>query len=585
MGIPAQKLSHNRPVSEPTTADRLVRFLGDKKVPMVFGMTGAAIMPVYDALFKVGSPRHIISGHEQGAAHMAEGLAKVTGRAGVVMATSGPGATNLVTGLADAMMDSVPLVAITGQVNKGLMGKDAFQEADIEGITMPVTKHNYQVKSPEHLSQVLREAFYVAENGRPGPVLIDLPRDIVVSPCPPISAEPLQVAPPARQKPGFAELNQALMLMRKAKRPVILAGGGVITARASRELKDLASAWNAPVACTLMGLGSFPSEDGLSLGMPGMHGSGYANLAIYESDLLLVAGARLDDRVTGRKDGFAPFAKLVHLDVDPSEINKILPAQVSLEADAKPALAGLFRGVMNWEERPDLSPWHERINELKRLYPQPRPKTRGLITPQQVIKAWADILNPEAVIVTGVGQHQMFTAQHYPFSRPGTLITSGGLGVMGFGLPAALGAKLGAPDKDVILMDGDGSFLMNIQELATAVRYGIGCVATIFNNSGLGMVRQWQTLFYNDRRAATEFTPPAFDQVARAFGALGRKVKRPEELEASLAWALKASREKHLPVVLDVDVDPETLVYPMVPQGGKNADFITGAKGGNHGEA
>jgi acetolactate synthase-1/2/3 large subunit len=395
----------------------------------------------------------------------------------------------------------------------------------------------------------------------------------------------LHIASAKQQKPDFYALNQALKLIRSAKRPVILSGGGVITARASRELTELAKTLNAPVACTLMGLGSFPANDPLSLGMPGMHGSGFANLAIYESDMLLVVGARLDDRVTGRKNGFAPQAQIIHLDVDPSEINKILPARVALESDAKPGLAGLLQGIRAWEKRPDLSPWLQRIKELKRLYPLPWPKSRGLITPQQVIKGWADILGPDAIIATGVGQHQMFTAQYYPFTRPGTLITSGGLGVMGFGLPAALGAKLGAPDKDVVLMDGDGSFLMNIQELVTAVRYGIGCVVTIFNNSGLGMVRQWQTLFYDDRRAATEFTPPAFDQIARAFGALGRKVNRPDELKAAQAWALEASRKKHLPVILDVAVDPETLVYPMVPQGGKNADFITGPKGKKHAKA
>jgi len=558
-----------------TGADAVVACLKHQGVEMIFGMTGGSIMPVYDALFRDGGITHVIVGHEQGAAHMAEGYARATGKVGVVMTTSGPGATNLVTGLADAFMDSTPLVAITGQVTSNLLGNDAFQEADMRGITMPITKHNYQVTSVQELPAVFAEAFFVALSGRPGPVLIDLPKDVMTAPCTQLLAAP---SAPTGYKPPYRghprQIEKALKVLQQARKPVILAGGGVITAGAHAELRALAEAAGIPVTTSLMGLGAFPAGHELFLGMPGMHGTGYANLALNRADVILCVGTRLDDRITGKLDAFAPQATFIHVDVDASEIGKNLPCLVPIVGDAKPVLKALAEGAAAWTDKPDYAAWREQLNQWKARYPMTFPQKGGALAPQAVVETLGRLLPEDAVVVTGVGQHQMHTAQFYPFRHPRTLITSGGLGTMGFGLPAAVGAKLGMPGREVILIDGDGSFLMTIQELATAVRYRVGVVALILNNNYLGMVRQWQEMFLDDRRAETELMPPPYARVAQAFGGLGRQVMSPGELEPAIAWARAQAAEKRLPVVLDVAVEREALVLPMVPPGGANAEFI-----------
>ena len=556
-------------------ADAVVSFLRQQAVEVVFGMVGGSAVSLFDALYRAGAPKILTVGHEQGAAHMAEGFARVTGWPGVVATTSGPGATNLVTGLADAMMDSTPMVAITCQVTSDLLGNDAFQEADMWGITMPITKHNYQVQSVDELAQAVSEAFFLAASGRPGPVLIDLPKDVSLAACGEMNSLPMRPQGyRTHYKADPRQVAKALEQIRQAKQPVILAGGGIIHAEASAELTKLAERLNIPVTTTLMGMGAFPARHALSLGMPGMHGTGYANLALHNADLILCVGSRLDDRITGKTDQFAPKAQLIQIDVDPSEIGKILPCLTPIEGDAKSALKSLNDGVMAWESLPDYSPWLKQIDEWKRRHPMTYRVTDGVISPQMAIEKWAEHLDEDAVIVTGVGQHQMHTAQYYPFVKPRTFITSGGLGTMGFGLPAAIGAKVARPDKTVVCLDGDGSFLMTIQELATAVRYRIPVVVTILNNSSLGMVRQWQHLFFDNRLSGTPLEPPPYDKVAMAFGGLGRSVTRPEELDDAYRWALAASRQKSLPVVLDVVVDPEEIVLPMVPAGEANINFL-----------
>jgi len=558
-----------------TGADAVVDALRAQGVELIFGMVGGQIMPVYDALYRHHCFGHVLVGHEQGAAHMAEGYARATGKPGVIMTTSGPGATNLVTGLADAFMDSTPVVAITGQVASTLLGNDAFQEADMRGITMPITKHNYQVQNADDLPEIFAEAFYVALSGRPGPVLIDLPRDVAVSPCQPRQATPM---PPTGYKPPFKphplQVERALSLMAQAQRPVIIAGGGVIHAGAHESLRKLAELTGFPVSTTLMGLGGLPADHPLSLGMPGMHGTGYANLAIYNADLLLVVGCRLDDRVTGNVAKFSPGSKVIHVDVDASEIGKNLECQVPIVGDAGQALAQLLAGAQAWPERPDATAWRKQIDQWKKKYPMVYPKSDDVIAPQWAIQEVGKLLAPEDIVVTGVGQHQMFVAQYYPFRRPRTMISSGGLGTMGFGLPAAIGAQMGAPERQVVCFDGDGSFLMNIQELATAVRYRAPLVAVVLNNAWLGMVAQWQRMFYDRRMSQSETAAPPYDKVAQAFGALGKRVERPEEFVPAMQWALREAKAQKLPVVLDVMIEREAKVLPMVPPGGANAEFI-----------
>ncbi len=557
-------------------SDAIIASLHAQGVDVVFGMVGGSIISVYDALHRDGNLKHVIVGHEQGGAHMAEGYARATGKPGVVMTTSGPGATNLVTGLADAMMDSTPIVAITGQVVSRLLGNDAFQEADIRGITMPITKHNYLITSADQVAPTMAEAFTIALSGRPGPVLVDIPRDVSEAPTEILTSDQHRLAPRLVNVPlGHPmQVQRALNLIAESRQPVILAGAGIIHSDACAELRALAELLQIPVATTLLGLGCFASDHPLSLRMPGMHGTGYANLALHNSDVIICVGSRLDDRVTGRLERFAPGAKLIHVDVDPSEISKCLPALVPIVGDAKQVLSAMLQGARAWERRPDFSAWHKVIATWKQRYPMGYVQRDGVIKPQQAIECLNGLLDDEDIVVTGVGQHQMFTAQYYNFRRPRTFITSGGLGTMGFGLPAAIGAKLAKPERRVLCVDGDGSFLMNIQEICTAVRYRVPVVSMVLKNSHLGMVRQWQGMFFDQRYAQTQLAPPPYDQVAQAFGALGRKVERPEDLLPALRWALAAAEDNQLPVVLDVRVDPDEAVLPMVPAGGANVDFI-----------
>jgi acetolactate synthase-1/2/3 large subunit len=440
---------------------------------------------------------------------------------------------------------------------------------------MPITKHNYQISSVEELPEVLAEAFFVALSGRPGPVLIDLPKDVMTAPCEHLLAAP---SAPSGYQPHYRghplQIGRALKVLAQAKQPVILAGGGVVSAGAYQELRDLAQITGIPVTSTLMGLGSFPAGHEQFLGMAGMHGTGYANLALHHADVILCVGTRLVDRVTGQLNAFAPGAQFIHVDVDASEIGKNLPCLVPIVGDAKSVLSALAKGAAAWEQKPDLTEWQARIDAWKQCYPMTYNETPPAIAPQAVVEALGRALPQDAIVVTGVGQHQMYAAQFYPFKQPRTLITSGGLGTMGYGLPAAVGAKVGAPDKEVVLIDGDGSFLMTIQELATAVRYKVGLVVVILNNSFLGMVRQWQEMFLDKRQAETDLQPPPYARVAQAFGGLGRQVMTMEELEPAIAWARAEAAEKHLPVVLDVAVAREALVLPMVPPGGANAQFI-----------
>ncbi len=570
----AQKTCRPQPQARQTGAEAIIASLKAAGVDVLFGMVGGVMIPTYDALYRDGSLRHLIVGHEQGGAHMAEGYARASGRPGVVMATSGPGATNLVTGLADAMMDSTPLVAITGQVSSHLLGNDAFQEADMRGITMPITKHGYQLTRAEQVAPVISEAFSLATSGRPGPVLIDIPKDVTeaVLENPAFYAPPLSPAKEARVHP--LQVERALGLIKNARQPVLLAGGGIIHASASQELKELAELLNLPVTTTLMGLGGLPSRHRLNLGMPGMHGAGYANLALHNSDVILCVGCRLSDRVTGRLESFAPKAKLIHVDVDASELSKNLPAAVPIVGDARAVLRALIEGVKAWDSRPDLEPWHKVIATWKQRYPMAYHQKDGVIAPQQAVREVSDLMGSQDIVVTGVGQHQMFTAQYYDFRNPRTFISSGGLGTMGFGLPAAIGAKLACPERQVVCIDGDGSFLMTIQELVTAVRYRIPLVVVVLKNNVLGMVRQWQHMFYGERHSQSDLATPDYDKVAQAFGALGRRVERPEEVTPALRWALYEAQAKSLPVVLDVQVDPSEVVLPMVPAGKANVDFI-----------
>lgn len=580
MNTKIEAKAQKRSVNKRTGSEAVIEALKAEGANLLFGVTGGAIMPIYDALHKDGELQHIMVGHEQGGAHMAEGYARVTGEPGVILTTSGPGATNLVTGLADAIMDSTPLIAITGQVATSLIGNDAFQEADVRGITMPVTKHNYLVQSADHLPRVFAEGFHISRSGRPGPVLIDIPKDI--SNTETDAARPKEIElegykPPYEGHPK--QIRKALEVIQNCERPVILAGGGVLHAEASQELMDFAEALNIPVVSTLMGLGNFPIDHPLSLGMPGMHGTGYAILSLYHCDAMICVGTRLDDRITGKLDEFCPWAKLIHIDIDASEIGKNVPVVVPIVGHAKPVLKDLIKGAGSWESKPDWTAWHKQVEQWRKEYPLSYREKENHILPQQVVEEVDTLLDDDAIITTGVGQHQMWAAQYYTFRKPRTWLTSGGLGTMGYGFPAALGAKLAKPEAPVVCIDGDGSFIMNMQELVTAVRYRIPVVCVILNNLFLGMVRQWQHLFFDDRFAETTLMPPAFDQVAIACGGLGKRVERPEEINKAIKWALKEAEEKKLPVVLDVMTDCEECVYPMVPAGSANVNFIPGPKG------
>ncbi|WP_410507599.1 acetolactate synthase large subunit [Methanosarcina hadiensis] len=540
-------------------AKALIKCLEREGVDTLFGYPGGQIIPFYNELYD-SDLRHILVRHEQAAAHAADGYARATGTTGVCVSTSGPGATNLVTGIATAYMDSVPIVALTGQVPRSLIGNDAFQEADITGITQPITKHNYLVQSPEDIPRIVKEAFHIASTGRPGPVLIDLPKDvqnIEIDLQYPEKVELRGYKP--TYKGNTQQIKRAAEEIANSCRPIIYAGGGVISSNASAELVELAETIKAPVTTTLMGISCIPTEHPLYVGMLGMHGSKYANYAIQESDLIIAVGARFDDRVTGKLESFAPNARVIHIDVDPAEISKNVKVHTPIVGDAKQILKSLVKYVRCCRS----AEWIEKINQWKKEYPLTYRHSQDSIMPQFVIEQISEACK-DAIIVTEVGQHQMWAAQFFKYSKPRTFLTSGGLGTMGYGFPAAMGAKVGRPDKTVINIAGDGSFQMNSQELATVVQNDIPVVNVILNNGYLGMVRQWQELFY-DRRYSYTFIKGSVDfvKLAEAYGALGLRAERPSEVRPAIEEAVRSGR----PAVVEVIVECEANVYPMVPAG------------------
>ncbi|MBM7752748.1 acetolactate synthase-1/2/3 large subunit [Microbacterium laevaniformans] len=562
-----------------TGAQAVVRSLDMLGVTDVFGLPGGAIMPVYDPLMDDEAVRHILVRHEQGAGHAAEGYAAASGRTGVAIATSGPGATNLVTAIADAYMDSVPLVCITGQVFSHLMGTDAFQEADIVGITMPITKHSFLVKTAEEIPGAIAAAFEIASTGRPGPVLVDITKDAQQASAP-------FVWPPKIELPGYRpvtkahgkQIQAAAQLIAHAKKPVLYVGGGVIRARAAAELRVFAEATGAPVVTTLMARGAFPDSHPQNLGMPGMHGTVPAVLALQESDLIVALGARFDDRVTGKADEFAPNAQVVHVDIDPAEISKIRTADVPIVGDLKEVLVDLDAAFQSArvDHTPDIEEWWAYLDGLVTEFPLGYAEPEdGLLAPQYVIKRIGELTGPEAVYAAGVGQHQMWAAQFISYERPNAWLNSGGAGTMGYSVPAAMGAKVAEPDRVVWAIDGDGCFQMTNQELATCVLNDIPIKVAIINNSSLGMVRQWQTLFFAGRHSNTDLNTghgtvrvPDFVKLADAYGCLGIRVEKIEEVDAAITLALETNDR---PVVIDFVVSADAMVWPMVPQGVSNS--------------
>ncbi|MBN1106240.1 MAG: biosynthetic-type acetolactate synthase large subunit [Deltaproteobacteria bacterium] len=547
-------------------AQIIMQVLQEEGVQVVFGYPGGAVVDIYDELVKT-SIRHILVRHEQGAVHAADGYARASGKVGVCLVTSGPGATNTVSGIASAFMDSIPMVVLTGQVPTELIGNDAFQEVDIVGITRPCTKHNYLVKSVESLAPILKEAFYIARSGRPGPVLVDLPKDVSQGSVAykPIKDLNLKSYHPTYE-PNIKQLPKAIKLIKESKRPMVLAGGGVILSKASEELRAFARKIGSPVASTLMGLGGYPGTDPLWLGMIGMHGTYRANMSSYECDLLIAVGVRFDDRVTGKIEGFAPKARIIHIDIDPTSIRKNIPVTVPIVGDCRITLDRLNQ-ALGREDLGDLQavtrPWLEQIEKWKAT--KPLNYVQGeTIKPQFVVEKLCELSKGEAIITTEVGQNQMWAAQYFSFDRPNCFITSGGLGCMGFGFPAAIGAQIACPDRLVVDIAGDGSIQMNIQEMATAVQYGLPVKIVILNNHYLGMVRQFQELFYDRRYACTGMDhAPDFVKLAEAYGAVGLRASRPEEVEPVLREGLSIPRT----VIMDFHVEKEECVYPMVPSG------------------
>jgi len=537
----------------------IVDILQEQGTEVIFGYLGGVVLPLFDKLYDAPI-KFIIPRHEQGGCHMADGYARASGKVGVVIATSGPGATNLTTGIATAMMDSVPIVAITGQVRTELIGNDSFQEADTTGITRPITKHNMIIKNPMELPQALREAFYIAKTGRPGPVLIDVPVDIQLAQIPVSQPEPIELPGFRRHIRGHArQISMAVQAINESKQPVLYVGGGVIISNASEELRTFAQKANIPVTMTLLGLGAYDQNRPESLDMLGMHGTAYANYAVQNCDLLIAVGTRFDDRVTGKIKTFAPHAKIIHIDIDPASISKNVAVDIPVVGDAKEVLAAMTEEI---EHRPR-EEWSKQIAEWKAKFPLRYDTNAKTIKPQYVVEEIWRQTKGQATIVTGVGQHQMWTAQFYKFSRPRQLITSGGLGTMGFGLPAAIGAQIARPGELVIDIDGDSSFNMTLTELSTAVQYNLPIKVCIINNGYMGMVRQWQELFYGKRYSYSSLQNPDFANLARAFGAVGYTVQKKEEVAPTIEKMLKETR----PCVVDFRVEREENVWPMVPAG------------------
>jgi acetolactate synthase-1/2/3 large subunit len=567
-------------------AELLIDCLEKEKVGAIFGYPGGSVLDIFDAMYK-SSLNFILTRHEQGAAHAADGYARATGKVGVCLATSGPGATNLVTGIATAYMDSIPMVAITGQVPTRMIGNDAFQEADITGITRPITKHNYLVRDVNELPRVIREAFHIASTGKPGPVLIDIPKDVQRAHS---DAQWPKTIEMRGYKPTYEghikQIEKVAEAIKEAKRPVLYVGGGVIASSANKELKELVDKTDIPVTMTLLGLGSFPDTHPLSLKMLGMHGTRYANYAVTESDLLIAVGARFDDRVTGKVSEFARHAKIVHIDIDPTAISKNVRVDIPVVGDAKNILAKLNKIV----KKGDYSEWVKKIEDWKKKHPLTY-KQDSELKPQYVIEQIDEVTKGKAIITTEVGQHQMWAAQFFKYTHPRTFISSGGLGTMGYGFPAAMGAKVGCPEKIVFDISGDGSFQMNIQELATCVCNDIRVKVAILNNGYLGMVRQWQELFYGHRYAGTclvrnytcpkqcnkpiEKCPqrvPDFVKVAEAYGAVGIRVEKKKDVAPAIRKAIKTPK----PVVIDFIVAQEENVFPMVPAGASLTEMLDG---------
>ncbi|HHT9160160.1 MAG TPA: biosynthetic-type acetolactate synthase large subunit [Candidatus Brocadiaceae bacterium] len=543
-----------------TGSQILVDALIREGVEYLFGIPGGVVLPLFDVLFE--SPiKFILTRHEQGAGHAADGYARATGKVGVCLATSGPGATNLTTAIATAFMDSIPIVAITGQVKTFLIGNDAFQEADIIGITRPITKHSYLVKDVKDLARIVKEAFFIANTGRRGPVLIDLPVDVTMEKCEEVI--PAEVELPGykpRYEGNIRQIKHAAEVINSSKQPVVYTGGGIITSECSKELLGLSEKGNLPVTTTLMGLGGFPEDHNLSLGMLGMHGTAYANFAVTESDVLIAIGARFDDRVTGKIDEFAPHAKIIHIDIDPASIGKTVRVDIPVVGDAKNILQELNKYI-HFVERKE---WLDKIRLWKEKNPLSYKNSGNVIKPQYVIEQICDAAKGNAIITTEVGQNQMWAAQYFTFTKPRTFLSSGGLGTMGYGFPAAIGAQLGCPDKIVVDIAGDGSIQMNIQELSTVARLNIPVKIAILNNGYLGMVRQWQELFYNRRYSGVNLNGnPDFVKLAEAYGAKGFLVEKKEDVRPTIekAFAIKG------PVIMDFRIDPTENVFPMVPAG------------------
>ncbi len=562
-----------------TGAQALVRALEHVGVDTVFGIPGGAILPAYDPLYDSTKVRHVLVRHEQGAGHAAEGYAQATGRVGVCMATSGPGATNLVTPIADAYMDSVPIVAITGQVASPLIGTDAFQEADIAGITMPITKHNFLVTRAEDIPRTIAEAFHIASTGRPGPVLVDISKDALQSRAG-FSWPPVMQLPGYRPvtRPHSKQIREAARLMTEARRPVLYVGGGVHKAGASAELRELAEITGIPVVTTLMARGTFPDSHPQHMGMPGMHGTVSAVGALQQSDLLIALGTRFDDRVTGQLVSFAPHAKVIHADIDPAEISKNRHADVPIVGDCREVIGDLITAVRNEQaegRKGDYAEWWRILNGYKETYPLGYEQfADGSLAPQYVMERLSAIVGPEAYYVAGVGQHQMWAAQFIGYEHPGTFINSGGAGTMGFAVPAAMGAKMGRPDSTVWAIDGDGCFQMTNQELATCAIEGVPIKVAVIDNGSLGMVRQWQTLFYDERYSNTDLQQvkriPDFVKLAEAYGCVGLRCERPEDVDATIRKAMEIN---DVPVVVDFVVHRDAMVWPMVAAGTSNDDI------------
>jgi acetolactate synthase-1/2/3 large subunit len=548
-------------------------------VDLIFGLPGGAVLPIYDVLYDFEGIRHVLVRQEAAAGHAAEGYARTTGRVGVCLVTSGPAATNLVTALQDAMMDSMPIVAFTGQVPTHLIGNDAFQEADNVGITRPCTKHNFLVKDGKDLGPIIREAFHLAATGRPGPVHVDLPKDVLVKEAEFVWPERVFLRsynPTYDGHPG--QIKKAARSLVRARRPVLYVGGGVISSDAAPELRELAELTQAPLTQTLMGLGAFPMAHPLSLDMLGMHGSYYANMAVHHSDVLVAIGARFDDRVTGRVDAFAPHAEIIHIDIDPSSISKNIKVHVPIVGDCKRVLAKLVEAVREeLREEPPAAvregrrQWAEQIAQWKREQPFRYEWSDDVVKPQYVMQEISNLTNGEAFVVTGVGQHQMWAAQYYRFKHPRRWCTSGGLGTMGYGLPTAMGVQAAHPGQLVINIDGDGSFQMNSQELATCFTENLPVKTVIINNGGHGMVRQWQRIIYKERYCAIDLPGvPDWVRLAEAYGCVGLRATKPSEVVPAIEKMLSTPA----PVVLDVCVDKDECVFPMVPAGGANTDMI-----------